>query len=170
MAGNKHIVLIMEKFFLAFALMAGLSIDIQAQNVTISGDGIAIPLTITKGMFAEQKQVVVMAKAHDEKVHRYSGVTIANLLAKAGLTLGDTAKRSTIKTYVIITAADNYQAIFALAELDPVFANRTIILADRADRKPLMAEYAPFQVIVPGEKKHARWIRQVTGIQVVNMK
>ncbi|UEG53583.1 molybdopterin-dependent oxidoreductase [Mucilaginibacter daejeonensis] len=159
----------MNKFLLAFALLTCIGMQLQAQTITISGDGIAVPVLITKSMLAEPRQAVVMAKAHDEKVHRYSGVPVANLLAKAGLLLGDTAKRATIKTYVVITAADNYKVIFALPEIDPLFANRTIILADRADKKALPAEDGPFQIIVPGEKKHARWIRQVTSIQVVKL-
>lgn len=141
----------------------------QAQNITIKGEGIT-PLTISKGMFADMKQAVVMAKAHDEKVHRYSGVTIASLLTKAGVMLGDSAKKHTVTSYIIVTAADNYKAIYTLAEIDPLFANRIIILADREDKKALPLQDGPFQIIVPGEKKHGRWIRQVTGIEVVQVK
>jgi hypothetical protein len=148
---------------MAFTLSA------RAQSVTISGDGIT-PINITKAMFADMKQVVVMAKAHDEKVHRYSGVTIADLLIKAGIMLGDSAKSKTINSYIIVTAADNYKAIYTIPEIDPLFATRSIILSNRADKRPLATEDGPFQIVVPGEKKHARWVRQVTGIQVVIVK
>jgi hypothetical protein len=146
-----------------------LALKTQAQSITISGEGIT-PLTVTKGMFADMKQAVVMAKAHDEKVHRYSGVTIADLLTKAGVTLGDSAKKHTVTSYIIVKAADNYKAIYTLAEIDPLFANRVIILADKEDKKALPVPDGPFQIIVPGEKKHGRWIRQVTGIEVVQVK
>lgn len=162
----------MKKIILGLAIIlmtASFNASAQTPSLTISGEGIT-PVTITKTMFADMKQVVVMAKAHDEKVHRYSGVTLSDILTKAGVALGDSAKKKTITTYIIVTAADNYKAIYTLAEIDPLFANRTVILADRADKKPLPEEYGPFQVIVPGEKKHARWIRQVTGIQVVSVK
>jgi hypothetical protein len=145
------------------------SFKVQAQNITISGDGITL-LAITKGMFADMKQAVVMAKAHDEKVHRYSGVTIANLLIKAGVILGDSAKKHTVTSYIIVTAADDYKAIYTLAEIDPLFGNRVIIVADRQDKKALPVQDGPFQIIVPGERKHGRWIRQVTGIEVVQVK
>lgn len=162
----------MKKFYLGLIIIlitAAFNVSAQTPSITISGEGIT-PITLTKTMFADMKQVVVMAKAHDEKVHRYSGVTIADLLTKAGILLGDSAKRKTVNSYIIVTAADNYKAIYALPEIDPLFANRTLILADRADKKPLPAEDGPFQIIVPGEKKHARWIRQVTSIQVVYVK
>ena len=53
----------------------------------------------------------------------------------------------------------------ALAELDSGFTDRVVILADRRDGKPLAENAAPFQ-IVPGEKKHGRWIRQVVSLTV----
>lgn len=161
----------MRKILLGLSLMLTTAIGVKAQisGITITGDDIT-PTTITKSMFTDMKQVIIMAKGHDDKVHRYSGVTFSDILAKAGVMLGDSAKRKTILSYVIVTAADNYKAIYTLSEIDPLFANRSIILADRADKKPLPAEDGPFQIIVPGEKKHGRWVRQVTGIQVVNVK
>jgi hypothetical protein len=155
-------------YWIALILMA-FTLSARAQSVTISGEGIT-PINITKAMFADMKQVVVMAKAHDEKVHRYSGVTIADLLIKAGVMLGDSAKSKTINSYIIVTAADNYKAIYTIPEIDPLFATRSIILSNRADKRPLATEDGPFQIVVPGEKKHVRWVRQVTGIQVVIVK
>jgi hypothetical protein len=51
-------------------------------------------------------------------------------------------------------------------ELAPSFTDRTILLADRRDGKPLSDREGPLQVIVPGEKKHARWVRQVVRLVV----
>ncbi|MFD1258615.1 molybdopterin-dependent oxidoreductase [Mucilaginibacter terrae] len=160
----------MKKILFVFlTLFIAFTFNVYAQGVTITGDDI-IPITLTKAMFANMKQVVVMAKAHDEKVHRYSGVPLTDILAKAGVMMGDSAKKKTIMTYIVVTAADNYKAIYTLPEIDLLFANRTIILADRTDKKPLPSESGPFQIIVPGEKKHARWMRQVTSIHVVRVK
>jgi len=55
--------------------------------------------------------------------------------------------------YVVVEAADGYRATFALAELDPTFTDRVILLADRRDGKPLSAQSGPLQIVVPGEKK-----------------
>lgn len=150
-------------------LFFAISFSAKAQDITISGDGIKTVM-FTKAMFADLKPVVIMAKAHDEKVHRYTGVALADVLAKAGIGLGDSVKKKIITSYIIVTAADNYKAIYTLPEIDPVFANRTIILANKVDKKPLPEGYAPYQIIVPGEKKHARWMRQVTSIQLVRVK
>ncbi len=41
-------------------------------------------------------------------------------------------------------------------EVDPAFNDRVIILADTRNRKPLDAKSGPLQIIVAGEKMHAR--------------
>ena len=66
----------------------------------------------------------------------------------------------------IVEASDGYRAGFALAELDPAFTDRVILLADHRDGKALAAKEGPLQIIVPGEKKHARWVRQVIRLKV----
>ena len=69
-------------------------------------------------------------------------------------------------TWVVVEAADGYRAAFALAELDPAFIDRVILLADHRDGKSLAAKDGPLQIIVPGEKKHARWVKQVIRLKV----
>jgi hypothetical protein len=68
--------------------------------------------------------------------------------------------------YVVIEATDGYRAVFALVELDSAFTDRVVLIADRRAGKPLSTKEAPYQVIVPGEQKHARWARQVIRLKV----
>jgi hypothetical protein len=70
-----------------------------------------------------------------------------------------------MRLYVIVEAADGYQAVFA-SEFDPDFTDRVIILADRRDGKPLPPPEGPFRLVVAGEKRHARWVRGVTTLDV----
>jgi hypothetical protein len=44
---------------------------------------------------------------------------------------------------LLIEAADSYKVVFALAELDPDFSDRQIILADKRDGKPLDHKQVP---------------------------
>ena len=69
--------------------------------------------------------------------------------------------REAVAGYVVVDAADGYQAVFAMAELDPALTDRVILLADRKGGQPLGAFEGPLRVIVPGEKRPARWVRQV---------
>ena len=53
-------------------------------------------------------------------------------------------------------------------EFDAQFTDRVAILADRKDGAPLAGNAAPFQLVITGEKRPARWVRQVTSIDLVS--
>ncbi len=127
---------------------------------------VAHPLTFSAADFAKFEHRTVVAKAHDGMESKYEGVALADILAKAGAPGGPTLRGPAMVHYVLIEAEDNYRVVFSLAELDSAFTDRVIILADRRDGKPLSAREGPLQVIVPGEKKHARWVRQVVRLRV----
>ncbi|MGE3541290.1 MAG: hypothetical protein AB7N91_28130 [Candidatus Tectimicrobiota bacterium] len=61
----------------------------------------------------------------------------------------------------MIEAADGYRVVFALPELDPAFTERLVLLAEQRDGQPLAATEGPLRLVVPGEKRQARWVRQV---------
>lgn len=127
-------------------------------------------LTLTAAQLQRLPRVQQRAVGHDQKAHLYSGVALTTLLPKVGTPAGGKLRGAALATYVLVQGADNYQALYALPELDPEFTDRVVLLADRADHQPLAAKDGPFQIIVPGEKKHARWVRQVRSIQVMPAK
>lgn len=96
----------------------------------------------------------------------YDGVAVVELLRRAGVPLGTQLKGPSMKLYVIADASDGYRVVFALPEFDPAFTDRVIILADRRDGHALTPPEGPFRLIVPGEKRHARWVREVTALDV----
>ena len=67
---------------------------------------------------------------------------------------------------MLAEASDGYRVLFSIAELDARFTDRVVILADRKDGQPLPAAEGPYRLIVPGEKRPARWARQVTRISL----
>ena len=56
--------------------------------------------------------------------------------------------------------------MFALAELDLELTDRVILLADTKDGQPLPPNEGSFRIIVPGEKRPARWVREVRAVTV----
>jgi DMSO/TMAO reductase YedYZ molybdopterin-dependent catalytic subunit len=98
----------------------------------------------------------------------YSGTPLVEVLKAGGLRLdSDTARiRETVAITVLVEATDGYRAVFALAELDPELTDRVILLADTKDGQPLSPSEGAFRVIVPGEKRPARWVRQVRALTV----
>ena len=53
--------------------------------------------------------------------------------------------------------------------IDSGFTDRVAILADRRHGAALGGNEGPFQLIVSGEKRPARWGRQVASIDVRNL-
>ena len=108
----------------------------------------------------------VTASAHHVS-GQFGGVSMADVLRLVGAPQGDSLRGPALATYVIVEGADGYRALFALAEFDAGFTDRIALLADRKDGAALTAKDGPFQLIVPGEKRPVRWVRQVRRIRVV---
>ena len=53
--------------------------------------------------------------------------------------------------------------------MDPAFTDKQIILAFLKDGKPLDEKEGPYRIVIPDEKKPARWIRQLTALKIVNV-
>ena len=70
-------------------------------------------------------------------------------------------------SYTVVSAADNYHVLFTLPELDPSYTDHVAIIADTIDGKPF-SEAGPYRLIVPFEKRQARWVRNVTAVDLVN--
>jgi len=71
---------------------------------------------------------------------------------------------------LVASAPDGYRVLFSIAEFDTAFSDRVILLADRRDGKPLDSREGPLRIVVPGDKRHARWIRGVIGFEVVRVR
>jgi hypothetical protein len=69
----------------------------------------------------------------------------------------------------VVEAADGYRVVIALPELDPAFTDRQIVLAYLRNGKPLDEKEGPYRIIIPDEKRMARWVRQVTTLRTVEV-
>jgi DMSO/TMAO reductase YedYZ molybdopterin-dependent catalytic subunit len=98
----------------------------------------------------------------------YAGTPLIEVLKAGGLLLDPAMAgiRDTVAMTVLVAASDGYRAAFALAELEPELTDRVILLADTKDGQPLSPREGPFRIIVPGEKRPARWVRQVSAVTV----
>jgi hypothetical protein len=95
------------------------------------------------------------------------GVALAALAAKAGLPAGADLRGPALGIGIIAEAQDGYRVLFSLGEIDRKLGNRTVIVADRCDGKALGAEDGPLRLVVPGETRAARSVRQLVRLRVV---
>lgn len=126
------------------------------------------PVNVTAGELKKLPRTMVETTDRLGRPVKYSGVALTHLLVKAKVPQGEELRDEWMRALVLVEAADEYRVVFALPEFDPAFATRTIILADEQDGQPLGEGRGPFQVIVPGEKRHARWVRMVEKIRVLD--
>lgn len=148
----------------AFVLLVAVHAVAQTGTVRVGGD-VPRPLSLTATDLAAMPRQTVTVSAREEQ-NRYEGVSVRELLTRAGVPSGRAVHGAELTRIVVVTAADGYRVVFALAELDPVYTDRVVLLADKKDGSPLPANAAPFQLIVPGEKHPARWVRQVVAVTV----
>jgi DMSO/TMAO reductase YedYZ molybdopterin-dependent catalytic subunit len=137
----------------------------QTATVKVTGE-VLTSLTLSASDLAAMPRTSAVAKDRQGVPHTFSGVAIADILNKAGVTTGKQLKGENLAKYLLVSCADGYQVVFSLAELDSSFTDRVVILADQEEGKPLPATTGPFRVIVPGEKKPARNSFQVVALTV----
>jgi DMSO/TMAO reductase YedYZ molybdopterin-dependent catalytic subunit len=125
------------------------------------------PLSLSAEDLGRMPRQTVEAKDHDGKLARFEGVTLTEVLKTAGAPLGEKLRGAQLSKFLLVEAADGYRAVFALPELDPVFTDAIVLLADRRDGQPLAAGEGPLRVVVAHEKRHARWVRQVKALKVL---
>lgn len=108
----------------------------------------------------------VKATEHGGEEAEWNGVPLYQILQHAGFSLGDSLRGPALGKYVLVTAADGYRAVFALPELDPRSTDDPVILATERNAAPLPAGQGPCRLVLPKEKRHFRWVRQVLRIEV----
>jgi DMSO/TMAO reductase YedYZ molybdopterin-dependent catalytic subunit len=131
--------------------------------LSVSGE-VERPLKLSAADLAKLPRRTVRAKDHSGKESAYEGVALIEILRLAGVPFGESLRGKNLSLYLIVEAADGYRAVFALPELDSAFTDRVIPLADHKDGNSLSTSEGPLRIVIPDEKRQARWVRQVTSL------
>ena len=113
--------------------------------------------------------VKVTASEHGSPRVSFEGVALKSVLEKAGVTFGESIKGKRLSNCLLVEAADGYRAVIALPELDPAFTDKQTVLAFLRDGNPLNEKEGPYRIVIPDEKRMARWVRQVTTLKIVDV-
>ena len=121
---------------------------------------------ITAGEWARLPRVTAKARDHGGAEVAFEGVSGRDVLKFAAAPLGQDLRGPHLALYVVAEAADGYKVAYAVAEFDDGFTDGLILVADRKDGEALGAKEGPLRIVVPWEKRQARWIRQLTVLRI----
>ncbi len=150
------------------ALVFALAATVTAQELQVTG-AVKQPLTLTADDLGKMPRATVQTKSGGMAVN-YEGVWLHEVLKHAGAPSGTDLRGKALASCVVAEAKDGYQVVFSLAEFDPVFTDKEILLADKADGKPLTGAQGPFRLVAPKEKRGARSVRMLTKLEVVMLR
>ena len=138
------------------------------QQLTVQiGDG--KPTVLTRADIEALPHVKVSTSASGAAA-TFEGVALEAVLEKAGVEFGASLKGKRLASYLLVEAADGYRVVIALPELDPAFTDKQVVLVFLKDGKPLDEKEGPYRIVMPDEKRMARWVRQVTMLKIVDVK
>jgi hypothetical protein len=126
------------------------------------------PTVLTRGDIEGLPHVKVKTAVHDASA-TFEGVSLTAVLEKAGVGFGETLKGKRMASCLLVEAADGYHVVIALPELDSAFTDKQVVLAFLKDGRPLDEKEGPYRIVIPDEKRMARWIRQVTTLKIVDV-
>ncbi len=99
----------------------------------------------------------------------FEGVPLKAVLERAGVGFGEALKGKRMASCLLVEAADGYRVVLALPEIDPAFTGKQVVLAFVKDGKPLDDKEGPYRIVIPDEKRMARWVRQLTTLKIVDV-
>lgn len=122
-------------------------------------------IQLTQRLLDSVPRESVTATAH-EVTTTCEGYDLRLVMKAAGLTPVEGLRGKGLRLIVRVLAADGYQVVFALSDLDPTLGATRVFLVNRQDGRPLPPSVGPWRLVVPGDHRPARWVRQVTAIVV----
>jgi hypothetical protein len=136
--------------------------------LVIRGD-VNVPLSMTPDDLKALPRARVESRGEGTVAHVYEGVLVGTVLMKAGVPLGQT-HGNMMQGYVMASASDGYQVLFAVAELDPSFTANQVLIADTVDGQPLPASEGPLRLIAPRDLRSTRWVRGLQQFEVFRVR
>lgn len=108
---------------------------------------------------------ITVYNEHAKANETFSGVTLASLLAPLGVPQKPHGKD--FQLYLVAKGSDGYQVVYSLGEATPDVHDGTVLVADSMDGKAL-GDHGPLQLVATGEKRPARWVRNLVAVRVVS--
>lgn len=134
--------------------------------IPLTGEGVAAQ-RLTRESLAALPMVtkeVAFQTSKGEVKGVFEGVLLWLVLEKAGL-LDDAGHHAELRRSFTAVGRDGYRILFSVGEIAPDFGGTPAMIALKVDGAPLPAEDG-LRLIVPGDTRGARNVRDVVAIEV----
>lgn len=125
-----------------------------------------VELRVTAEDWAKLPRATVKAVDHGGAQVTFEGVPAREILKLAGAPFGHELRGQRLSLYVLAEGSDGYKALYALPEFDGGFTDGLILVADRKNGDALGPKEGPLRMVVPWEKRQARWVRELTTLRL----
>jgi len=106
---------------------------------------------------------VTVHNEHTKADETYSGVPLIALLTPLGVT--DKPRGKDLRLYVVAAGSDGYEVVYSIGEVTPDVHDATALVADTENGAPINAD-GPLKLVATGEKRPARWVRNLVSVTV----
>jgi DMSO/TMAO reductase YedYZ molybdopterin-dependent catalytic subunit len=135
-------------------------------RLVVNGD-IDKPLSLSLADLRDMpRQTITVMNEHEKKDETYQGVPLAEILKRAGVPQGANLRGPALAISVRAEGADGYEVVFGLGELDGSIQDAGVLVADTLDGQPIPDKLGPLRLVVPHDKRPARWVRMLRTITV----
>lgn len=145
------------------------SAPLQCQQLTVQTDS-GKQVVLSRADLEALPHIKMTASEHSSGPVVFEGVSLKSVLEKAGVSFGEAMKGPRLANCLLVEAADGYRVVIALPELDPAFTDKQTALVFLRDGRPLGEKEGPYRIVIPDDKRMARWVRQVTALKIVEVK
>jgi DMSO/TMAO reductase YedYZ molybdopterin-dependent catalytic subunit len=167
MKQRRRISLSLATLLLSALQMAGQSA--QEPKLAVTGD-VPTPLDLSASDLAAMPREKAEVTEQDGVKMTYEGVTLQEILKKAGIPFGRQMRGKALAGYVLAEAKDGYAVVFSLGELDPDLGGTRVLVGDKRDSKPLLEYQGPVRLVIPADKEGARSVRMLEKLEVVKLR
>lgn len=108
-------------------------------------------------------ETVTVINGHTKASETYTGVPIAAILAKLGLPFEKANEHTLLRTYFVAEGTDGYRVLLSTYETLAAIREKSVIVADSLDGRPLANDGA-FKLVIPGDTRPQRWVQNLKSI------
>jgi hypothetical protein len=136
-------------------------------KLELTVDGKATTLTVAD-LEAMSQTTLKVHNEHTKKDETYSGVLLSELLTKYGAAFDKAGEKKIFHSYVRAEGTDNYFVLYSGTEVEDSIHDAQVIVATKMDGKPL-GDDGQIKLVASGEKRPARWVRNLSALTLVTV-